>query len=151
MTEILISIRLIRSFEYRNITYLILKVFDSIKTENLLEIIHQSLSSITYIYIYTCIEKINSLTFLIVINLEIQTESKYIPHRKKKYDTLKLYSKAHSYKSQNLVINMDPDDDFKILKANTSISDQCIENETEISCFVLAEYLEFKKNPKILW
>jgi transposase-like protein len=67
-----LTIRLIRSFEYRNVKMMILKNvdLDNTTTQQLLETILK----------------------------EIQTQSAYLPHRTRNYDVLKMYHKPHSFK-----------------------------------------------------
>ena len=121
--KVTIVVRLIRSFEYRNVMNMVVHDFDTSKTtEELMDFILK----------------------------EIQKESKYLTHRKKIYDTLKLYTKAHSMKSQHLVINF-AEDETKILINGKTLEEQGIENETELSCFNLEEYIAFKKNPEMKW
>jgi len=116
-----ITIRLIRSFEYRNVKMMVLKGVDlqNTTTEQLLEKVLQ----------------------------EIETNSAYLPHRTRKYDTLKLYHKPHSFKSNHLVINFENDKDL-ILKPGKTLEEQGVENEHEISCFIREEYEEYKKHPE---
>eukprot|EP01080_Neovahlkampfia_damariscottae_P001799 gene1799-941_t len=118
-----ITVRLIRSFEYRNVMNMVVHDYDTSKTTE---------------------------EFMEYIMKEIQKESKYLTHRKKNYDTLKLYTQAHSMKSQHLVINFE-DDETKLLLKGKTLEEQGIENETELSCFNLEEYITFKKNPEIKW
>ena len=81
---------------------------------------------------------------------KINTESAYLPHRNRHYDTLKLYHHAHSFKANSLVINMH-DDDKLILNLDKSLQESNVDDEAEISCFILSEYLEYKKNPEVKW
>ncbi|TRM56640.1 hypothetical protein BD626DRAFT_245197 [Schizophyllum amplum] len=72
------------------------------------------------------------------------------PYRNTKLDTLKLYTKAHGSKTSNLIINLDHDDwilsdDSKIL------ADLGFENETEVSFFSRELYEQFKANPETRW
>ncbi len=67
-----LTIRVIRSFEYRNVKLMILKNVD--------------------------LENTTTQQLMDMVNHEIQTNSAYLPHRNRKYDTLKLYHKAHSFK-----------------------------------------------------
>jgi hypothetical protein len=80
----------------------------------------------------------------------IQKETKYKTHVSKKYDTLKLYMKAHSFKSQQLVINFE-DDDVKIFHDGKTLGEQGVEDETELSCFVFEEYKNYKQHPEMKW
>ncbi|THH27624.1 hypothetical protein EUX98_g6567 [Antrodiella citrinella] len=65
-------------------------------------------------------------------------------------DTFKLYTQAHGSKTTNLIINLDHedwilDDDSKIL------AELGFENETEVSFFSRALYDQFKSNPETRW
>jgi hypothetical protein len=90
-----LTIRLIRSFEYRNVKLMILKNIDldATTTQQLLDIVMK----------------------------EIQSNSAYLPHRTRKYDTLKMYHKPHSFKSNHLVINFE-DDAHLILKPDMTLT-----------------------------
>ncbi|KAH7889815.1 hypothetical protein F5I97DRAFT_1847553 [Phlebopus sp. FC_14] len=80
----------------------------------------------------------------------IQTGSDWKPYRNAVLDTLKLYTKAHGAKTNNLIINLDHeewilDDDSRLL------ADVGFENETEVSFFSRGAYEKFKVNPEIRW
>eukprot|EP01027_Heterolobosea_sp_BB2_P002352 GEZU01003518.1.p1 GENE.GEZU01003518.1~~GEZU01003518.1.p1 ORF type:complete len:123 (-),score=44.32 GEZU01003518.1:90-458(-) len=119
-----LTIRCIRSFEYRNIKNMILKDIDleNTTTEQLMQ----------------------------KVNEEIQKNAAWAPHRTKKYDTMKICHKAHGFKSQNLVINLENDDTL-ILKKDQTLAQNGVETETEISYFVMDEYQKYKENPQVLW
>lgn len=121
--KITIVVRLIRSFAYRNVKNMILKDIDTTITIKDLKII---------------------------IKNKIFSESAFVPHRTKNYDTLKLYTHAHGHKPDCLVINLDKDD-TQILQDEKTIQESEIFNETEISFFEMEEYLSFKKNPEVKW
>ncbi|EFC44409.1 hypothetical protein NAEGRDRAFT_5358, partial [Naegleria gruberi] len=119
-----ITVRLIKSFHYRNIKLLILKDI-----------------------------KVNELTgndLLKLVLEKIEKESGLLPHRGRKYDTFKLYHHAFSFKANNLVVNLQ-DDDKLIFKMDKTLKENNVDNEAEISCFIMDEYLEFKKNPELKW
>lgn len=118
-----LTIRLIRSFEYRNVKLMVLKNVDlSMTTQQLLERVMS----------------------------EIQTNSAYLPHRTRHYDTLKKYHTPHSFKSNHLVINFE-DDEHLILKNDQTLSEQGVIDEHEISCFIMEEYEKYKQNPENKW
>ncbi|KAG9318361.1 hypothetical protein JVU11DRAFT_451 [Chiua virens] len=65
-------------------------------------------------------------------------------------DTLKLYTKAHGAKTTNLIINLDHDE--WILEDDTKIlADVGLENETEVSFFDRKAYETFRLNPEVRW
>lgn len=86
LTQSVLTIRIIKSFPYRNVKNIILKDYDiANKTaKDLFEDI---------------VKKINS-------------EGALRPYRGVSYDTLKIYTHAHGSKSMNLVINFDKDDEW---------------------------------------
>jgi len=80
----------------------------------------------------------------------VQTQPGWKPYRNAVLDTLKLYTQAHGSKTTNLIINLDHDDwilsdDSKIL------ADLGFENETEASFFSRALYDQFISNPETKW
>jgi len=80
----------------------------------------------------------------------VKTRTGWKPYRTTTLDTLKLYTKAHGAKTTNLIINLDHDewildDDSKILV------DLGFENETEASFFNREAYNNFQANPETLW
>jgi len=80
----------------------------------------------------------------------VQTQPGWKPYRNVALDTMKLYTKAHGAKTTNLIINLDHeewiiDDDTKIL------ADLGFENETEVSLFNREQYEQFKLNPETRW
>ncbi|TCD62617.1 hypothetical protein EIP91_006631 [Steccherinum ochraceum] len=80
----------------------------------------------------------------------IQTQPGWKPYRNAVLDTFKVYTKAHGSKTTNLIINLDHDDwilddDSKLL------SDIGFENETEVSFFSRSLYDQFLANPETKW
>ncbi|KAI5959522.1 hypothetical protein KGF57_002047 [Candida theae] len=129
-TDALITIRIIKSFPYRNVKNLIIKDID-LKSSTSQELFDQ------------------------VVN-EINTTGGLRPYRNVQYDSLKIYTKAHGSKSMNLVINFENDEEWVIFKKGDSIGDKSlwdlgIQNETEISIFNWDDYVEYKKNPEEKW
>ncbi|KAG0267318.1 hypothetical protein DFQ27_008878 [Actinomortierella ambigua] len=123
VTSATLTIRVIKSFEYRTTKNLILHNVDLTTTtaKQLLDLV---------------VEK-------------IKTTSGFKPYLNVQFDTLKLYTKAHGAKTMNLIINMEHDD--WILNENDVLADRGVENETEISIFNRALYEEYKKHPEIRW
>ncbi|EGV65519.1 hypothetical protein PSN45_002489 [Yamadazyma tenuis] len=128
-TDAVLTIRIIKSFPYRNVRNHI------IHSINLKETTPQQL--------YEQMKQI------------INTTGGLRPYRNMEYDTLKLYTKAHGTKSMNLVINFENDKEFTILSPDVNPSqtlyDLGVENETEISLFKLSDYLAYKENPEEKW
>ncbi|CUS07163.1 unnamed protein product [Tuber aestivum] len=67
-------------------------------------------------------------------------------------DTLKLYTKAHGTKTNNLIINLEDERDELIFGDDEkTLEGYKCEHETELSFFRLEDYLEFKRNPEEKW
>ncbi len=62
-----------------------------------------------------------------------------------KADTVKIYSRPQETKSQNLAINIGGDDEL-VLQPGKTLADYNITNETELSFFRWAEYVEFSSS-----
>ncbi|KAK9376722.1 uncharacterized protein V1513DRAFT_212487 [Lipomyces chichibuensis] len=123
-TDAIITLRVIKSFEYRTERNLILKDIDLTRTTvgDLLELAKKC----------------------------IMTQSAFRAFRNVEYNTLKLYTKAHGSKTTNLIINLENDD--WILSDHSKTLQECgIENETEISLFNRTLYEAYKVNPVEKW
>ncbi|KAK7693066.1 hypothetical protein QCA50_002631 [Cerrena zonata] len=123
-TDATLTVRVIKSFEFR--------------TEKSLVLHHVNCET-------TTVGQLKEL-----VKQAIQTQGGWKPYRNILLDTLKLYTKAHGAKTSNLIINLDHDewilnDDSKIL------ADLGFENETEVSFFNRQLYETFKTNPEIKW
>ncbi|KAH9462767.1 hypothetical protein MJO28_002460 [Puccinia striiformis f. sp. tritici] len=123
-TDATITVRVIKSFEYRNSKNLVLHHID-LETTSIDELLT------------LCLQQISSApgwkTFQNVA-----------------LDTFKLYSKAHGSKTTNLIINLDHDD-WILEDRSKSLSDYELENESEVSLFNRASYEAFKLNPQQKW
>ena len=117
-------VRYVRSFEYRNVKQ---HVFRNI-----------SLS-------------ITIADFEKIIKEALETDGKLKPIKNHNFDTIKIYTKSHGYKPNNLVINFDHDEELIIKDYSKTLAEVGIENETELTYFNLQEYLHFKQNPEIKW
>ncbi|EGW33329.1 uncharacterized protein SPAPADRAFT_60664 [Spathaspora passalidarum NRRL Y-27907] len=129
-TDSLITIRIIKSFPYRNVKNYIIKDIDlkSTTPKQLLENIKN------------------------VIN----TTGALRPYRNIEYDSLKIYTKAHGTKSMHLVINFENDEEWVLVNNevkgdSTSLWDLGIQNETEVSLFNWNDYVAYKANPEEKW
>ncbi|XP_077979208.1 UPF0538 protein C2orf76 homolog [Glandiceps talaboti] len=119
-----LTVRLIRSFEHRNIKSVVF---------------HNVLLDVT------------TKEFMETIDKEIQVRPGIPPPvRKYKYNTLKILHTAHGAKTNTLAINLE-DDDTLILKETVRLQDSGVKNETELSYFKLEDYEKFKANPEIIW
>nr|XP_039252695.1 UPF0538 protein C2orf76 homolog [Styela clava] len=117
----ILTIRLIRSFEYNNVKPVVFQNVDL---------------------------SLNTGDFMKLVKQEIPSRSGLPPPFKKfDYDTMKISHKAHGTKSGNLAINVE-DDDTLILEKGISLSEGGVENETEISFFKMEDYTKFKTSAK---
>lgn len=132
-TDALITVRIIKSFPYRNVKNHI------IPSINLKETTPSQL-----------LQNVRDI---------INTTGGLRPYRNVVYDTVKVYTHAHGTKSMNLVINFDndeedilvcEDEEHKVSKEK-SLWDLGVENETEVSVFNYNAYTEFKANPEEKW
>ncbi|KIK63845.1 hypothetical protein GYMLUDRAFT_40928 [Collybiopsis luxurians FD-317 M1] len=123
-TSAIITVRIIKSFQYRTERSLVLHDIDLETTTvgQLKEISRQA----------------------------IQTQSGWKPYRNVELDTMKLYAQAHGAKTTNLIINLDRDE-WILDDDSKTLADLGFENETEISFFNRELYEEFKKNPETAW
>ncbi|KAJ9474229.1 Altered inheritance rate of mitochondria protein 29 [Pseudozyma hubeiensis] len=143
LTDAVITIRIIKSFEFRSMKAFVIKSIDLTST---------SVAQLE--------EKCRQ---------EVKTNSSYRAFKSyaDKLDTLKLYTRAHGSKTTNLIINLDrpewvlEDANLRALvkedegagktKENTTLAEIGIENETELSFFNKQAYEEFLANPNTKW
>ncbi|OBA26664.1 hypothetical protein HANVADRAFT_24803 [Hanseniaspora valbyensis NRRL Y-1626] len=127
--NVTLTIRVIKSFPFRNVKPIILLNYD----------INNNSAKDLY---EDCMQ-------------HIQKTGAFLPFRKTPFDFLKVYNHAQRTKSLNLVVNFDHDDDsnwiLDIENEGKKLSEYDISNETEISMFVLKDYLTFKENPEEKW
>ncbi|SGZ58982.1 CIC11C00000003322 [Sungouiella intermedia] len=132
-TDALITVRIVKSFPYRNVKNHIIHSINLKGTtpSQLLEQVHK------------------------IIN----TTGALRPYRNVNYDTVKVYTHAHGTKSMNLVINFDHDErdilccenKDHLVSHEESLWDLGVENETEVSVFNFDDYEAFKANPEEKW
>ncbi|CBQ68641.1 conserved hypothetical protein [Sporisorium reilianum SRZ2] len=142
LTDAVITIRIIKSFEFRSMKAYVLKSIDLTTTT---------------------IAQLEQLC-----RQEVKTNSSFRAFRSyaDQLDTLKLYTRAHGAKTTNLIINLDhpewilEDENLpKLVKAaaegktkdNTTLADIGVENETELSFFNRDAYQAFLANPNTKW
>lgn len=145
LTDAVITVRIIKSFEFRSMKAYVLKSVD-----------------LTTMTIAQLEDKCRA---------EVKTNSAYRAFRSyaEQLDTLKLYTRAHGAKTTNLIINLDrpewllTDDNLGKLikegegkregrtKENTTLAEIGVENETELSFFNRKAYEAFLANPNTKW
>ncbi|KAK2460520.1 hypothetical protein APHAL10511_006990 [Amanita phalloides] len=123
-TDATITVRVIKSFEFRTERNLVVHHIDLGRTtvRQLKDIVHQA----------------------------IQSQQTWKAYRNVVLDTLKLYTKAHGSKTTNLIINMD-NDDWIMDKDDDSLAVAGFEHETEVSFFNKIQYEAFKQDPQTRW
>ncbi|CDU25452.1 uncharacterized protein SPSC_05345 [Sporisorium scitamineum] len=141
LTDAVITIRIIKSFEFRSMKAYIIKNID--------------LTSTTISQLETqCREQVKT-------NSAFRAFRSYADN----LDTLKLYTRAHGAKTTNLIINLDrpewvlEDGNLGKLaggkegktKDNTTLAEIGVENETELSFFNKQAYEAFLANPNTKW
>ncbi|KAK4056644.1 hypothetical protein OIO90_002196 [Microbotryomycetes sp. JL221] len=151
ITDIFLTIRIIKSFEYRTFKNLYLPHVDAskLKVGELRKLVQQEVKTASGFKPYrtidlgklACSKGIFKFQRLIELNLCFGKTTS---------DTLKLYTKAHGAKTQNLIINLDHDD-WILQDDEATLASIGIENEAEISCFNRASYEAFKLDPKQSW
>ncbi|WBW74366.1 DUF2340, C2orf76-like protein [Schizosaccharomyces osmophilus] len=120
----IITIRVIRNFEYRTLKNVVFHDID--------------LST-------TTVGQLKK-----IIQNRIQTDSALKIYRTTHFDTLKIYVKAQQHKTQNLAINLDHDD-WILTDDHQTLAFSGIENETELSYFNLEAYRVYQANPVQKW
>jgi len=80
----------------------------------------------------------------------VQTQPGWKPFRTVILDTLKLYTRAHGAKTSNLIINLDHEE-LILTNDDAYLADLGFENETEVSFFNKDTYEAFKVHPETKW
>ncbi|KIK31350.1 hypothetical protein PISMIDRAFT_5824 [Pisolithus microcarpus 441] len=131
LTEATVTVRVIKSFEYRTEKSLVLHKLDLQKT--------------------TVGELKN------IAKQAVRSGPGWKAYRNVDLDTLKLYTKAHGAKERlygsvtsNLIINLDHDD-WVLDDENKTLAEVGLENETEVSFFNREAYEKYRHNPEIRW
>ncbi|XP_059085194.1 UPF0538 protein C2orf76 homolog [Tigriopus californicus] len=118
----IVCVRLIRSFQHRNIRHLVLKDVDWSQT----------------------VER-----FMVRVLEHIKTAPGLPPpFRKFDYDCMKIEHQAHGAKTSDPVINRS-EDDLLILKPDQTLAEGGVKHETEIALFKRADYMAYQAHPDI--
>ncbi|RKO97364.1 hypothetical protein CAUPRSCDRAFT_6620 [Caulochytrium protostelioides] len=122
-----VTLRVIKSFEYRTVRNLVLR--------------HVDLAHTTPAQLVARAKE------------EIAQGSGWKPYRTCVFDALKLYTHPMGTKTQNLAINLDdtPGCWYSLDEAAPSCLELGMMHETELSLFNRAAYEEFKVNPAMKW
>ncbi|KOS12470.1 hypothetical protein Malapachy_2886 [Malassezia pachydermatis] len=136
VTNAIITVRIIKNFEYRTMKALVLKDVDltQLTAATLIDRCKQEVAKQPAFKAYRNV--INSLGRL---PLGLIT------------DTLKLYTQAHGAKTTNLIINLDHPEWILDSNAPTPLSDLGVQNETELSLFHREAYDAFLAHPETRW
>ncbi|KZT58968.1 hypothetical protein CALCODRAFT_450794 [Calocera cornea HHB12733] len=123
-TSATLTVRVIKSFEFRTEKSLVLRDYN-LETET-----------------------VGSLKER--VKKDLQTLPGWKPYRTTQFDTIKLYTRAHGSKTTNLIINLDHDE--WILSDDEATLASCgLENESEVSFFNRELYEQFKAHPETKW
>jgi len=123
-TSATLTVRIIKSFEYRSERSLVLH---DVNLET------------------TTVGKLKDIARQAIVN-----QPSWKPYRNVLLDTLKLYTKAHGAKTSNLIINLDHDD-WILEDDDQLLVTLGFENETEVSLFNRDLYEAFRRNPVTSW
>lgn len=116
-TDSVVTVRIIKSFPFRNVRNVVLTGVDLTQTPR---------------HLYD------------VVMAKIATDGALRPYRNVAYDTLKVYSHAHGTKTMNLVVNLDHDDWVLPIDGGRSLEALGVCNEDEISLYRQVDYDEYK-------
>ena len=120
----IVTVRLIRNFEYRTIRTIPIREVDTQQT------VKQ--------FIARLLQEVKSVKGIPP------------PFKTHPYDTLKISHQAGSFKANDIVINLEGDETL-ILPGEKTLADCGVVSETEMSFFNLVEYQKYKLNPEKKW
>lgn len=122
--KVTITVRLILSFEHRNIKHVVYKDVSAMQTVD---------------------------EFTKYVLKDLKTRPGLVPpFRNHKFDTFKISHQPFGAKTTDPVINTINDEEL-ILLHDRQLQQCHIVNETELSFFNLEEYRSYQKNPKLVW
>ncbi|XP_065653541.1 UPF0538 protein C2orf76 homolog [Hydra vulgaris] len=119
-----VTVRLIRSFEHRNIRNIVY---------------HQVDTSMT------CKSFIDFVLKDVALRTDVPP-----PFRKFEYNKMKIEHQPFGMKSNDPVINRENDEEL-ILQDEKSLSDMGVVNETVLSFFRFDDYKKYSSNPQLVW
>ncbi|XP_075995089.1 UPF0538 protein C2orf76 homolog [Genypterus blacodes] len=123
-SEVVVTIRLVRSFEHRNFK----------------PVVYRGVSL-----------ELTVREFIEFVQTDITTRAGLPPpFRKHGYDTMKITHQAHGSKTNELVMSLD-DDDQLILQDDLTLAASGVVNETELAFFSKKDYGLYKANPQTVW
>ena len=117
-----ITVRVIRSFEYRTCKNIILHDID-----------------------------LNTLTAQDLFNLVTSKLPAPLVKSPTFYNVFKIYSQPHGAKANSTIINIGMDDELCIKNWTCPLAQYGVQHETELSLFNNEEYRSYTKNPSIKW
>jgi len=120
-SKVVLTIYLVKSFEYRTMKTMVLKDIDLDMTASQLK------------------ELIDS---------NIQSQAAFLPYRNATLDTLRIMTKAHGAKPNNIYFINEEHQPFQMDKTLRELG---VEHETEISHYNAASFAAFKANPQMKW
>lgn len=127
LTSAIITVRIIKSFQFRTMKPLVLRDIDLTKctTPQLIERCRQ----------------------------EVRTQPAFKAYRNvvDDLDTIKLYTQAHGAKTTNLIINLDHPEWIFDSASDASLASLGVQNETELSLFHRPAYEAFLQHPETRW
>ncbi|KAM4609089.1 UPF0538 protein C2orf76 homolog [Polymixia lowei] len=122
--EVVVSVRLVRSFEHRNFKPVVFRGVDLDQT----------------------VEE-----FIQRVKDDVATRGGLPPPFKKfGYDTMKIIHQAYGAKTNELVMSLE-DDDKLILQNGLTLRAAGVANETELAFFKKEDYGLYKANPHTVW
>ncbi|XP_041118130.1 UPF0538 protein C2orf76 homolog isoform X2 [Polyodon spathula] len=122
--EVVLTVRLVRSFEHRNFKPIVFQNVSLNQTVN---------------------------AFIAFVRNDITTRPGLPPPFKKhEYDTMKIIHQAHGAKTNELVMSLE-DDDKLLLREGTTLKAAGVANETELAFFWMEDYERYKANPTSIW
>ncbi|CCU98779.1 unnamed protein product [Malassezia sympodialis ATCC 42132] len=127
LTSAVITVRIIKNFEYRTMKPLVLKDVDltTLTAPALIERCRQEVAAAPAFRVYRGV--IGTL------------------------DTLKIYTHAHGAKTTNLIINLDRPEWILDSSSDAPLASLGVENETELSLFERRAYDQFLAHPETRW
>jgi hypothetical protein len=126
VTDAIITVRIIKSFAYRSMKALVLRNVD--------------LTTMT-------VDELKARC-----RQEVKTSPAFKPFRSwaDKFDSVKIYTRAHGSKTTNLIINLDHPD-WILEDGGKTLQEVGLENEAELSFFHRQDYEDFIKDPETKW
>ncbi|KAJ8252785.1 hypothetical protein GJAV_G00205560 [Gymnothorax javanicus] len=123
-SEAVLTVRLVRSFHYRNFRPV---VFQSVNLDQTVE------------------------EFIAFVKKDISSRTGLPPPFKKfEYDKIKIIHQAHGAKTNELVMSLE-DDDKLLLKEGVTLRAAGVANETELALFRMEDYETYRANPETAW